>query len=365
MREGDPSDAVYVICAGKLRVYRRDLTAVDRFVDLALLGPGEVIGELGPILGRLRSASVQALESSQVLEIPADQLPNLVHQHSGLVRVIMTALKDRSDLAPEEIASLAAKLGLTPSPEPAASPRAESDTENRLPVPAHNSALVYPKTVDCPSCGMRFAALTIQLRADQPSERESDFHNIYKTEHNPYDYEPWVCPNDLYAALPIDSTDLSPADRTGVASTVEEVVAGWGDHTPDFNVDRTPELRQRALELMLAQYRMRGMPHTRLAAVMHRLAWCARERGDAETEKTWLEQALEHYTAAYSEAEVGDVKEDLRIQYLCGELSRRLGDLSGAVTWFAQALQHPRLKEFASWERMLREQWALARATTS
>jgi CRP-like cAMP-binding protein len=58
MREGDPPGPIYVICAGRLRVYRRDLTAVNAVVDLATLGTGEVIGELGPILGKLRSATV-------------------------------------------------------------------------------------------------------------------------------------------------------------------------------------------------------------------------------------------------------------------------------------------------------------------
>src|SRR5437879_1987222 len=84
MREGDPPGAIYVICAGRLRVYRRDLTAVDAVIDLATLGSGEVIGELGPILGKLRSATVEALEPSQVLEIPPDQLAGLVQQNQPL-----------------------------------------------------------------------------------------------------------------------------------------------------------------------------------------------------------------------------------------------------------------------------------------
>src|SRR6266851_8466738 len=92
MREGDPPGAIYVICHGRLRVYRRDETAVDAVVDLATLGSGEVIGELGPILGKLRSATVQALEPTQVLEIPPDHLATLVKQHQPLVRVIFAAL---------------------------------------------------------------------------------------------------------------------------------------------------------------------------------------------------------------------------------------------------------------------------------
>src|SRR5207244_1340397 len=88
MREGDPSGAVYVVRTGRLRVFRRDPTAVDSVVDVAELGAGEVIGELGPMLGQARSATVQALEPTEVLEIPPDQLSTLVRTHQPLQRVI-------------------------------------------------------------------------------------------------------------------------------------------------------------------------------------------------------------------------------------------------------------------------------------
>jgi len=376
MREGDPPGPIYVICAGRLRVYRRDLTAINAVVDLATLGSGEVIGELGPILGKLRSATVQAVEPTQVLEIPAEQLASLVEQHQPLVRVILTALRERSGLPPEDIATLAARLGLSPAPEPVREPRkparepreparepqASPPTPPDVPVPAHDSTVVYPKTVDCPSCGTKFAALSVRPRKDQPAERETDFHNTYRSPSNPYDYEPWVCPNDLYAALPADFADLGEKHVRQVAPIVEQVVADWGDELPEFHADRTLDLRQRALELALALYQMRGLPHIRLAAVTHRLAWCARERGDVETEQRWLTRALEHYTAAHAESDLEDGKDELRVLYLCGELSLRLGDVNAAVTWFAHALRHPGVKEHANWERMLREQWAVARA---
>src|SRR5258707_4121592 len=74
MREGDPPGPIYVICAGRLRVYRRDLTAVNAVVDLATLVTGAVIGALGPILGKLRYATFQAVERTQGLESPAEQM---------------------------------------------------------------------------------------------------------------------------------------------------------------------------------------------------------------------------------------------------------------------------------------------------
>ncbi len=363
MREGDPSGPVYVVRTGRLRVFRRDLTVVDGVIDVATLGAGDVIGELGPILGQPRSASAQALEPTELLEIPADQLPSMVLQHQPLQRVIVTALRERAGLPDGEIADLTARLGLS---LPLRTTNAQTEMEHTPGplVPKHDPAVVYPKTVDCPSCGTRFSALTVHPRKDQPAERESDFHNIYPSSHNPYDYEVWVCPNDLYAALPVDFADPGEKHRRHVPPAVEEVVAGWGDYLPEFNADRTLDLRQRALELALALYKIREMPDLRLAAITHRLAWCARERGDTASEQAWLGQALEHYRTAYSEADLGGAQEELRIQFLCGELTLRLGDVNGAVTWFTQALRHPGLKEHANWERMLREQWAVARETT-
>jgi uncharacterized protein (DUF2225 family) len=361
IHEGDPADAIYVICSGSLRVSRRDLTAIDSVVELATVGTGDVIGELGPILGQVRSASVEALEPTQVLHIPADQLSDLAQQHQPLLRVMAIALRERAGLPDAAIAQTMAKLGLIVPSGSATDTQTGPGGSPALPVPGHDPTLCYPKAVDCPSCGMRFSALTFHMRKNQPAERESDFHNTYRSSYNPYDYEIWVCPNDLYAALPPDFPNLAEQHRLQVAPVVETVVADWGDQLPDFNVDRTPDLRERALALALALYRMRDLPHARIAAITHRFAWAARERGDVEAENQWLASALEHYSTAYSEADLGGPKEELRIQYLCGELSLRLGDMQGAITWFAQALRHPALKEHAIWERMLREQWAVAR----
>jgi len=367
VREGDPPGSIFVVCAGRLRVYRRDLTAIDRFIEVSLVGVGGVIGELSSILDQPRSATVQAVESTQVLEIPPEALPNLVEHHPSLMRVIAEALRERSSLPDAEIAEMAARAGLVlPSEVPlppirraaTATPTAATGTSQPMVVPAHEVAVVYPKTVDCPSCGTRFAALTVRPRFDQPAQRDSDFHASFRSSFNPYNYEVWVCPNDLYAALPADFADLADPHRLQVAPTVEDVVESWGDELPDFNTDRTLHLRERGLELALALYQMRELPQVRIAAIAHRLAWCARERNDIDVENVWLGRALEAYRTAYEQDNLGGAKEELRIQYLCGELCGRLGDAAAAARWFTQALRHPSLKEHVTWERMLRERLA-------
>jgi CRP-like cAMP-binding protein/uncharacterized protein (DUF2225 family) len=366
VREGDPPGAMYVIYAGRMRVYRRDLTAIDSMIDVATLGVGDVIGELAAILGQLRSATVQALEPSQVLEIPADHMANVMQQYQPLLRVVALALRERSELPDTQITELAATLGLVFPAEAETVADRDGATPNRqiLAVPEYDAAVVYPKAVNCPACGARFSALNVKVQKDQPAERASDFHTTYRTAYNPYDYEVWVCPNDLYAALPGEFAELQPRERQQVAEVVEQVTAKWADGRPDFNVDRTLDLRQRSLELALALAEMRQAPRLRLAALAHRLAWCARERDNIEEENVWLAQALEHYRTGYLEADLGGAREELRVQYLCGELSLRLGDVTEALTWFAEGLRHRELEKHPTWERILREQWSVARLAT-
>ncbi|HTD77370.1 MAG TPA: DUF2225 domain-containing protein, partial [Chloroflexota bacterium] len=173
----------------------------------------------------------------------------------------------------------------------------------------------------------------------------------------------WVCPNDLYAALPADFGELSDIQRMKVAEVVDGVTAGWGGERPDFNADRSLRLREQGLQLALAIYRMREAPPSRVAAILHRLAWCAREQSDTEIEQQWLSQAVEAYSTAYAESDLDGTRDELRVLYLCGELSARLGDTPAALRWFEEALRHPALKDHPNWERMLRDQWAQARAT--
>ena len=66
---GDAGDCLYLVASGRLRVVaeRDGETAV-----LNTLGPGAVIGELAILTGATRSASVQALRDTELLEIDGE-----------------------------------------------------------------------------------------------------------------------------------------------------------------------------------------------------------------------------------------------------------------------------------------------------
>ncbi|BBX96338.1 cyclic nucleotide-binding domain-containing protein [Mycobacterium lacus] len=83
IREQTPSDACYILLSGEVGVY----VGQDR---IAVLGPGEVIGESALRRGKLRSATVTTIGPADVLRIERDDLARLLDEIPAL-REIMEA----------------------------------------------------------------------------------------------------------------------------------------------------------------------------------------------------------------------------------------------------------------------------------
>ncbi len=361
-REGDPPGPAWIIVSGSVRVYRRDLRTPNAVEELGRLGPGAIFGEMAALLDQPRSATVQAVARTEVLELPSDVVDKLVRNQPALQRVIVHALKERAGLSPQDLAQVAARHGIEPGAlaQPGSDPSGPGAQE--LPDPPHDPRAVYVKRVPCPACETTFPTLVVKPNQDQPRERETDFHQLYDSDWSPYDFEIWVCPRCLYAAFPQEFDDLTPEHREQVPETVESVVQSrFEGERPDFNAQRSLTLREQGLHLVQAIYRLRGVPLLRMAAVYHRLAWCAREREDPTEEQQWLAQALQAYSTAYREESLDEGRAEIRVQYLCGELARRTGDAAAAVNWFSQVLRHAEIKQHPAWERMARDGWAMVR----
>jgi CRP-like cAMP-binding protein len=92
---------MWVILSGKVSVVREhpDLASP---VPLAILGPGEVVGEMGLLDGDPRSATVSAIEPTVTMEVPQNALSLTVTQHpdvyGALVKVLSKRLRDTNEL---------------------------------------------------------------------------------------------------------------------------------------------------------------------------------------------------------------------------------------------------------------------------
>ena len=87
--EGDVADRLYLLVSGRLRVL---VEGDDGPRVLRLLGPGAAIGELAVLTGTKRSASVQAVRDSELLQIDSERFRELVHGDSELAAGLATAL---------------------------------------------------------------------------------------------------------------------------------------------------------------------------------------------------------------------------------------------------------------------------------
>jgi CRP-like cAMP-binding protein len=82
VREGEPGHEAFVIVEGSATVSRRDQ-------HVAVLGAGDVVGELAPLTGGVRTATVVADTRMQVLVIGQREFGALLDEVPGLaVRVL-------------------------------------------------------------------------------------------------------------------------------------------------------------------------------------------------------------------------------------------------------------------------------------
>jgi len=87
-REGASGGIAYILASGRAEVERHGRR-------LAVLGPGDVVGELSLIDGQPRSATVRALTDLEVLQIDRRDLSRLLQSTPGVRRNLLAVLAAR------------------------------------------------------------------------------------------------------------------------------------------------------------------------------------------------------------------------------------------------------------------------------
>jgi len=100
---GDPGDKLFIILEGKVRISREVAGMGEE--ALAVLGPGEVFGEMALLDESPRSADARAHERCRLLVISKDAFDDLLFMHKDLafevlwscVRMLSTRLRETND----------------------------------------------------------------------------------------------------------------------------------------------------------------------------------------------------------------------------------------------------------------------------
>lgn len=91
-RENTTGEEMYIILSGSVKVYK---TVNQDKIDLAVLGKDDFFGELCLLLGCPRTATVEALENSQMLIINKETLLNNIQEDPKLAKRMLTRMAKR------------------------------------------------------------------------------------------------------------------------------------------------------------------------------------------------------------------------------------------------------------------------------
>jgi CRP-like cAMP-binding protein len=91
MKEGENSNSMYWVQGGTLRLYKKK---GQGFVELGVVHSGEVVGEMSFLDNQPRSASVEALQPCDIVEIPRGKFEEFINaQPSWMKSLIQTLVK--------------------------------------------------------------------------------------------------------------------------------------------------------------------------------------------------------------------------------------------------------------------------------
>jgi CRP/FNR family cyclic AMP-dependent transcriptional regulator len=105
MAGGDPTDSLYIVLSGRLKVMMSD--AEGKEVILSILGPGEFFGEMGLIDDEPRSATVVTIEPCELLSIAKRDFKKCLAENFEMTQAVMRGLVKRLREADRKIGSLA------------------------------------------------------------------------------------------------------------------------------------------------------------------------------------------------------------------------------------------------------------------
>jgi CRP/FNR family transcriptional regulator, cyclic AMP receptor protein len=105
MAGGDPTDSLYIVLSGRLKVMMSDSEGKE--VILAILGPGEFFGEMGLIDDEPRSATVVTIEPCELLSIAKRDFKKAMAENWQMTEAVMRGLVKRLREADRKIGSLA------------------------------------------------------------------------------------------------------------------------------------------------------------------------------------------------------------------------------------------------------------------
>ena len=102
--EGDSSDSVFVVLAGRVKIFLSDSEGHEMILDMQ--GPGEYVGEMA-LDGKPRSASVMTMEPTTFSVVGRDPIREAIRHNPDFALDMISKIIDRARLATNSVKDLA------------------------------------------------------------------------------------------------------------------------------------------------------------------------------------------------------------------------------------------------------------------
>lgn len=217
----------------------------------------------------------------------------------------------------------------------------------------HNfDEVTFINNINCPFCEKKFDYREVKSKYLIVERQDSDFCSYYK-DINPIYYDVLVCSNCGYAFTKESANAVGQEER----GAINDILAKLRINGGSFAGVRTIEQAIRAYNLAIICQELRKAKDSIKGSLYLRLGWLYRYQGNNINEEKSLQKALEHMKRAYEKESTTDIKKELRIMYLIGELSYRTGSVKEAVQWLQSVTFHKEAKNYPVFERMARNRW--------
>jgi len=195
------------------------------------------------------------------------------------------------------------------------------------------NTLLYDKKVTCPVCSKTFTSRTVKAYVPKVKSKDTDAFIRYDV-INPYFYEVLVCPECGYAALKSDFQKIE-------SYKCEIILANVGDKWKgkEYPQIYDEEIAIERYKLALLNAVIGEFKDSTKAVLCLKIAWMYRLLENKEYEREFLERALKGFLIAYEKERTPIYGLSIySLQYMIGELYRRIGDYANAKLWLGRVI---------------------------
>lgn len=98
IEQGEEGHGFYVLQSGTIEIYKDDVLLN------VIMFPGTIFGEMGDILGKMRTCSVKAKNHCKIAHVSGDSLETLIQEHPDIAVKIIKTLASRLERTTQKLA---------------------------------------------------------------------------------------------------------------------------------------------------------------------------------------------------------------------------------------------------------------------